>query len=77
MSKKKTKKVCPKCHGTGFLHDYVDLGKRMSRLRKKAGLSLKYVSTKKQVSEGNLSDMERGERPWTPDLMTKFLDGIS
>jgi hypothetical protein len=77
VSKKKTRKVCPRCHGTGYLHDYEDLGKRMSRLRKKAGLSLKYVSSHMGISEGNLSDMERGDRPWTPDLMTKFIDGIS
>jgi hypothetical protein len=76
LRKKKARKICPKCHGTGYLHDYEDLGLRMSRLRKKEGLSLKYVATKMGISEGNLSDMERGERPWTPDLMTKFLDGI-
>ncbi len=77
MSRRKTRKVCPRCHGDGYLHDYEDLGKRMSRLRKKAGLSRKFVSTKMKISEGNLSDMERGIRPWTPDLMTKFIDGIS
>ena len=77
MNRKKARKICPRCHGAGYLHDYEDLGKRMSVLRRKAGLSLKYVSTKMKISEGNLSDMERGLRPWTPDLMTKFIDCIS
>jgi helix-turn-helix protein len=77
VSKKKAKKVCPRCHGTGYLHDYEDLGQRMNRLRKKAGRSLKSVAVQMGVSEGYLSDMERGARPWTPDLMTKFIDGIS
>jgi hypothetical protein len=77
VSRKKAKKVCPRCHGTGYLHDYEDLGKRMNLLRKKSGRSLKFVSTQIRVSEGYLSDMERGARPWTPDLMTKVIDGIS
>lgn len=77
MSKKKTRKVCPRCHGAGYLHDYEDLGKRMKGLRNKAGYSLKYVSTKMGISEGNLGDMESGDRPWSPDLMTKFIDSIS
>ena len=30
-----------------------------------------------KITEGNLSDMERGDRPWTPDQITKFIDAIS
>jgi hypothetical protein len=70
----KTRKICPKCHGTGYLHDYKDLGLRMRR--EKAGLTIKAAATQMGVSEGYLSDMERGARPWTPDLMTKFFDAI-
>jgi predicted transcriptional regulator len=77
MEKKKASKICPRCHGAGYLHDYEDLGSRMRGLREKAGLPRNAVSTRMGVSEGYLSDMERGDRPWSPDLMTKFIDTIS
>ena len=77
MRKNGAHKVCPRCHGAGYLHDYADLGERMRGLREKADFSRAFVAKRMKITEGNLSDMERGDRPWTPDQITKFIDAIS
>lgn len=64
-------KECDKCWGTGKVIDHRDLGRRVRRIRRDRGLSLKALAMELGVSSGFLSLLESGKRRWTQDLWNK------
>lgn len=63
---------CHCCYGTGRELDPVAIGRERRRLRRRLGLSLRYVAERMGISACYLSHLERGLRNWTPQLMTSF-----
>ena len=58
---KKTDNIkCPRCLGDGEVPNPKTIGRRLKRLRKKAGLSLTAICDAMGVSHGYLSQVESG-----------------
>lgn len=67
---------CDSCFGTGKKVDHKALGRSMSGLRLRTGLSLYDVAPRMGVSVGFLCNLESGRRKWTPEWRNKYLEGI-
>lgn len=57
-------KPCRCCEGTGRESDDVKLGRTLSGLRLRAGLSLRSVAHQMGISHSFLSQLEHGTRRW-------------
>jgi DNA-binding XRE family transcriptional regulator len=51
--------------------DHAATGQRVRTLRKKAGLTQLALATKMGMSNSFLSELEKGSRCWTPELLSK------
>lgn len=71
------KTICPKCLGTGKVDDLFSIGADLRRLREGAGLSLREMAARLNMSPAYLSDLERGHRAWRPDLIKRYEDALS
>lgn len=67
----KTKK-CHCCHGTGTEHDAKVHGRAMSGLRLRAGIGLRAMAKRLNVSHTYLWQMEQGRRRWPDALNRKY-----
>lgn len=63
---------CEHCNGTGQQLNHRDLGKQMRKKRKRLGVSLRETAERMAISAPFLSDLERGNRHWTENLIVKF-----
>jgi len=57
-------KQCRCCEGSGVESDDVKLGRALSGLRLRAGLSLREVAQQMGISHSFLSQLEHGTRRW-------------
>ena len=64
---------CPHCAGTGQKADPVSLGRELQRLRKAKGVSLRKFATAVETSVTHLSDIERGLRSPSNELLARIL----
>ena len=72
----KHERPCHHCAGTGKEVDPVALGKQMRLLRTRAGLSLREMARRMEVSAPYLCDLELGRRGWPPARITAFKRGL-
>lgn len=56
---------CDKCSGTGLVNDPRVTGQLLRKEREQAGVSLRALAGKLEVSAAYLSDLERGRRNWS------------
>jgi len=63
---------CEKCKGTGRVQNPVSVGFEMRHLRQRCGKSLSAVARKLKISKAYVSDLERGHRVWSSDLLMRF-----
>lgn len=63
---------CDKCKGKGVLPDQQALGHKMRRKRQRRGMSLTETAVRMGFSKAYVSDLERGRRAWSIDLMISF-----
>lgn len=63
---------CKYCDGTGRQIDQKQLGKELRKARESAGMSLRDMATALKLSAPYLSDLERGNRGWSTELIARF-----
>lgn len=63
---------CPKCNGSGEVIDQRSLGAELRELRERKRLSLRSVAEVMHISAPYLSDMEKGNRAWSPERIEQF-----
>lgn len=51
-------------------------GQKLKRSRKKSGLRISDVASAMGISEPYLSELERGKRNWTQDMVDRFNKSI-
>jgi len=67
----KRENACPCCDGTGVEIDQVAISIKRRAARKSRKLPLIEVSARMGITVSELSRMERGERPWTPQRIAR------
>lgn len=65
-------KPCPKCGGTGKIQDDVLVGKALRKERTEAGLNLREIARRMELSAPYVSDLELGRRIWRGELITRY-----
>lgn len=70
-------KTCQRCNGTGQEPDQSRIGNDMRKAREHAGLKQGVVSKRLDISQAYLSDLERGRRAWSSDLISRFINAIT
>lgn len=65
-------KQCPKCGGTGEIHDDIVLGMRLRKSRETAGVTLREAAKRMGITPAYLCDLEHGRRSWSVTLQEKF-----
>lgn len=66
-------KPCHCCNGTGDELDDAALGRKLRNLRTKAGVGLREMSRALSISHSFLSQLESGNRRWTPETSHLFI----
>lgn len=69
----KKQKPCCRCCGSGNEPDNKFVGRNLRINREHEGISLRKMATLLEVSPSFLSQLERGDRMWKPELMLKCL----
>lgn len=64
--------VCPSCHGTGKVHP-ID-GPGLRKLRQEAGISVRALAGRLEISPMYLSDLELGRRQFSEKLAERFVE---
>lgn len=64
--------ACPKCEGTGKIIDHAALGLELRQMRLKAGVSLRHMAFRLQITPPYLSDLELGKRSWHDPRIRDF-----
>jgi ribosome-binding protein aMBF1 (putative translation factor) len=67
---------CERCLGTGVEPDNKDIGSFFRSRRERANLSLRALAEKLGISPSFLSQLERGDRRWTRDVVRKCDEAI-
>jgi hypothetical protein len=67
---------CRCCNGSGVEKNHEAIGAAMRKRRTEAGLSLRKAARLAGISFSYLSQLERGERHWTPEVEDRFLSAI-
>lgn len=65
-------RACIRCHGSGQEPDPKALGEAMRAKRERTGKSLRAVAEKMKISAPYLSDLERGNRLFSPEHVVRF-----
>lgn len=65
-------KKCRRCNGTGAEPDQKKTGEDKRRERIESGFSQTLVADDMGISAAYLSDLERGRRNWSADLLERF-----
>jgi len=70
-------KICRHCNGTGREQDNKFVGREARKGREAAGIGLRVMASLIGVSPSFLSQLERGERNWTPEVVRLFARAIN
>lgn len=65
-------KKCSRCNGNGKEPNDVKLGHFMRGRRKHSNIGLREMASRIGVSAGYLTNLEKGNRHWSPELISKF-----
>lgn len=65
---------CQRCNGSGTEPDNLAIGSEFRGRRAASGIGLRSAAKSLKISAGYLSNLETGQRRWTPLLMDKYLD---
>jgi predicted transcriptional regulator len=68
----KVKRACSNCQGTGKV-DCI-LGSKMRELRERAGISVRAMAGRIEISAMYLSDLELGRRQFSEKLAERFVE---
>lgn len=63
---------CQCCGGSGYVMDHVAVGAYQRGLREKRGKSLREVAKAMEKSAPYVSDLERGRRNWSDELVADY-----
>lgn len=72
----KQTKACPTCNGSGRVADPVVAGAAYRKRRLKAGIGLREMSRRLDVSAAYLSDLELGRRGWRNDKLRAAYEAL-
>ena len=67
---------CSRCGGSGREFDPAAVGQQMRELRMKAGLTLATVAARMVLSAPYISDLERGNRNFNEELVTRYKEAL-
>ena len=70
-------KPCQQCAGTGKVVDQAALGESLRKARAKTRKTLTAVAKAMDISAPYLSDLERGHRFWSIELIERFKKAIA
>jgi DNA-binding XRE family transcriptional regulator len=70
------KPKCPCCDGSGKELNAISIGKRQRQLRITAGIGLRDLAKRLQLSHTYLTLLEQGKRKWTPQLVHDYLEKL-
>lgn len=65
---------CTHCGGTGRVHTHA--GREFRRIRDAAGVDLRSLAKRLDVSYSSISRWEQGQRPWPHGLTGAYLRGV-
>mgnify|MGYP001589012925 CR=1 FL=1 len=68
--------ACPRCEGRGWLHNPAFYGALARERRLKAGVTLREVARRMNLTVAYLSDLELGRRGWRDDLMKRYVKAV-
>lgn len=63
---------CPACAGTGQILDRAAFGAQMQAKREAAGLTLRELAERMEMSIGYVSDLEHGRKAWGDGITWKY-----
>jgi len=69
--------TCKKCLGSGLVPNPKTIGRRLKRLREKAGVSLTAVKKAMNVSHGYISLMESGKATITTARVCQYREAVA
>lgn len=72
MAETKLTRPCSHCKGSGRELDPHAVGWQMRSVREKAGKSLRHVADKLGYTAAYISDLERGNRPFTEEMIVRY-----
>ena len=68
---------CKRCGGTGREQDDQLIGEAWQAKRKAAGLSLRDLGKRLDLSAAYLSDLENGRRRWSPENVRRYTEALT
>lgn len=66
------KTPCPHCLGKGYIINQSTFGGELREKRIAAGISLRAMAERLDISAAYLSDLERGNRKWAPEFLKGY-----
>lgn len=69
-------RVCSRCSGTGIELDPRAVGADMRALRERAGKTLRAVADAMNLSAPYISDLERGNRSFTEEMIGRYKEAL-
>jgi transcriptional regulator with XRE-family HTH domain len=69
--------TCPRCHGTGKVYSLEGTGATLRALRERAGISLRRMARRLEVSSAMLSKWELGEAKMPNARVEQFLSEVA
>ncbi len=70
-------RACPKCGGSGVVHNPKAQGAEMARQRTHAGLTLREVARRMNFTVAYICDLENGRRAWNHRLQVAYFRALS
>lgn len=70
------KRPCSHCGGSGVELSPVKIGNHMRSMREKAKISLRSVASKLGISPPYLSDLERGNRCFSEEMIARYKEAL-
>ncbi len=68
--------ICSHCWGRGLLKDDVETGRELRGVRDYLGVEQRAVAKAMKLSASYLSDLERGRRNWSGDLVRRYREAL-
>lgn len=68
---------CPTCSGSGKIPDRKAQADDLRKQRVRRGVSLRFVADKLGISAPYLSDLERGNRAWSDEMIAAFKKALA
>lgn len=76
MVKNSLMRDCPACGGSGRVLDPREIGAHMRNLREKSKRSLRTIAANMGLSAPYVSDLERGNRSFTEELIARYKEAL-